>query len=418
MKLISPRTIVGNRGDLLSRFGILEALQRRCGAEWAVFAHRPDDLGTLVDVPSSRDSSLLPEVLPYGPLYNFWPGLRGLAALNRAEAVVWTGGLDLQDDSSLLKLLHTWLTFASYRLLGKKIYAVMQGAGPLNSRPGRLMAQGIVRLTEKFLARDSGTRNLLESIGVGRRVRLAHDGIFLAGLDQLQAAPSEEAEIDRLAPREYGRPTIGVNVRMWFHFRGGILPYSWAKEKYARRSSAEMERLIGATVSLVRSLRRKHDARIVLVSMYEPDAHPWEDDLPHLERVKAATADDDQVVVLRAPLGIGGFGELLRRFDLMIGSRLHSTLAALRFGVPAINLAYTNKCRDIFTDLGLANRFVDLTSFIADPEIVAGMASEVLSDLKEKAKIRNLVRARIEENERLLESLFIRANEIGTRRAA
>lgn len=407
MKFVSPRMIVGNRGDLLSRFGILEALQRRCAAEWTVFTHRPEDLGPLEC-----------STLPYGPLFNFWPRLRGLIALRRATAVVWTGGLDLQDDSSLLKLLHTWLTFLSYRLLGKRIYAVMQGAGPIRSRVGRWLTRRIVKLTDVFLARDTGTRDLLTQLDVGNRVVLCRDGIFLSGLDRLQAEPHERAGVDRIVACPADQPIIGVNIRLWFHFHGGVLPYAFTKHSHAKRARAPMDHLIASTIELVRRLREQQQARIVLISMYEPGTHPWEDDLPHLERVKAAFAQDEDVILLREPLSLGGFCEMMSRLDLMIGSRLHSTLTALRFGVPAINLAYTNKCRDILGDLGLHEQIVDLESFMQRPDSVVSKVASVLADDSYRAHLQKLTRARIQENELTLERLFAQPDRVVSRRDA
>ena len=91
MNLISPRFICGNRGDIASRYGILNTLQRGGALVSAVFACRAAHL----------PEALQRSVLPYGLMYNIWPRWQGIQALRRASAVIWTGGLDIQDDSSL-----------------------------------------------------------------------------------------------------------------------------------------------------------------------------------------------------------------------------------------------------------------------------------------------------------------------------
>ena len=87
MSIVCPRVIRGNRGDIASRYGILQTLVN-CGATVsAVFAARD------IHVPEP----LRAKIVPYGPVYNFWPRLRGLRLLMRSRTVVWTGGLDLQE---------------------------------------------------------------------------------------------------------------------------------------------------------------------------------------------------------------------------------------------------------------------------------------------------------------------------------
>jgi polysaccharide pyruvyl transferase WcaK-like protein len=406
MKIISPRTVVGNRGDLLSRYGILEALARLGGVKPVVFAHAPRDLGPL-------DFT----TLPYGSLYNLWPRLPGIRALREADTVAWTGGLDLQDDSSLLKLFHTWMTFLSYRMLGKRIIVLMQGAGPLNTAAGRWLTRRIINLVDCFVVRDTGSLQLLLKLGGRAKLIQGHDGIFLDGLARLQALPAENALIDTLTGRDANRPVVGVNIRLWFHFSGGIVPYQFAKNRYLKRAQAPMQKLIDATRELVRRLRVERDARVVLISMYEPQSHPWEDDLPHLQQVKNAFHADAEVALLDAPLSLGGFSALMRRLHLMIGARLHSTLTALRYGVPALNLAYTDKCSDILHDLGLADSYVPLQAFIDDPALVFGRACAALEDRLLPGRIHAIVQQRVRENEQILNE-FLGSRNQPQRRAA
>ncbi len=240
MKIIAPRMIVGNRGDLLSRYGILEALQRLGNLEITSFCRSVEELGPMT----------LP-ALPYGPLYNLWPGFVGRRALRQAGVVIWTGGLDLQDDSSLLKLIHTWLTFLHFRMLGCRIVVLMQGAGPLTTRAGRWLARRILNLVDSFVARDSGTLRLLQGLGTRTQLLRGHDGIFLEGLDRLTGLPAEGLLLHRLTDRSAGQHLIGVNIRLWFHFQNSIVPYHLRRRRFQERSRAKMERLIEATTILV-----------------------------------------------------------------------------------------------------------------------------------------------------------------------
>jgi polysaccharide pyruvyl transferase WcaK-like protein len=98
---------------------------------------------------------------------------------------------------------------------------------------------------------------------------------------------------------------------------------------------------------------------------------------------------------------------LISQLDLMVGMRLHSCLIALRTGVPAININYTLKGRDIMRHLSLGDRLVELKDFLSDPDIVIAKVREVLTTRQEeRARIRTVVKQAVEYNQGLLGSLL------------
>ncbi|MBV9305091.1 MAG: polysaccharide pyruvyl transferase family protein [Acidobacteriaceae bacterium] len=392
MNLISPRFICGNRGDIASRYGILNTLQRGGAVVSAVFACR------VAHLPQALQRS----VLPYGPMYNIWPRRQGIQALRRASAVIWTGGLDLQDDSSLLKLVHTLLVFASYRLLGLRILVALQGAGPLTTPLGRWLAARILRLTNLVLVRDRGSHDLLRNMLPDGRLRLASDGIFLPGFPERGDPFELPSGIEALCAAE-GRPVIGLNIRLWFHFANTVIPYRFRRGRFRKRAQARMEVFLSAITTIVTELRRRKNARIVLVSMYEPGVESWEDDAPLLQQIKDRFAEDSEVVLLTDDLPVLDLCALIARFDLMIGTRLHSTLIALRGGVPAIHLAYTLKGHDIYADLGLSDWAFGIDQATFTPQAVVATAERILSDPQRFNHVRALVGPIVATNERALQ---------------
>ena len=75
---------------------------------------------------------------------------------------------------------------------------------------------------------------------------------------------------------------------------------------------------------------------------------------PFFSRSRIGLPKTLRVVLLSDDSPILDLCALIARFDLMIGTRLHSTLIALRAGAPAIHIAYTLKGHDIYADLGLS----------------------------------------------------------------
>ncbi len=382
MKPILPRVIYGNLGDLASRWGVLRALHQLGVDDVTVFRNLE------IDVPA------LPfRALDYRPLRNLRLDRAARDAFRRADTVLWAVGLDLQDDSSLVRMMVLWAAFRLYRALGLKIVCLFQGAGPVTTRAGRVVARSVLSQVDAFVARDPGTYALIEKLNPRTNRVLAHDAIFLPGFEEdvgRDGIPSLQTD---------GRPVIGINIRQWFHFASSILPYQFSREKYRQRSEARMQELIRSTTELIASLRARQRARVLLISAYQKDVLPWEDDLPWLERVKANFADDDEVQLVNMAVTMPEYYDLMSRLDLMIGMRLHSSLVALRFGVPSINLSYTLKGGDILRHLGLPDSVADLKGFIESPKDVLARAESMLADREaEAAKVRAAVAKAIEVN--------------------
>jgi len=394
MTVLCPRVINGNRGDLASRLGILSALEQLGVDDVAVFCRREADI-----------ASLRLRTFRHGPLVNLIPRPRDLKVLRTARSVVWTGGLDLQDDSSLLKLVHTLLVFSLYRLLRLKTYVLMQGAGPLNSRLGRLLTRQILNRAEAFVVRDSDSLRLLQSLNSRCQLIPGCDGIFAGDLRPEDVSHEELRTLDRVCRRTTSGPLIGFNLRLWFHFTSDWVPYQFAKERYRQRASKKMRQLQAAAASYLRRLREELDAEILLISMYEPGVQPWEDDVCYLGGLKEVFPDDPAIRIADIPLRIPAFAQLLSRLDLMVGMRLHSALIALRQGVPAINLSYTLKGRGILRDLGLGDCVVDVEQFMARPELAVELTCRLLGDPGTRRRVQEAVDRALRRNEQVLRQL-------------
>ena len=143
----------------------------------------------------------------------------------------------------------------------------------------------------------------------------------------------EMRTIGQLVERRTDQWLIGVNLRQWFHFGSSLVPYRLARAYYQRRAEEPMSQFVRAVMSFVSHLRQDWDAKVVLISSYQPGVEPWEDDLPWLRRGKAQFASDNDVIVADSFLSIMGFCALISKLDLMVGTRLHSSLTALRVGV-------------------------------------------------------------------------------------
>ena len=92
----------------------------------------------------------------------------------------------------------------------------------------------------------------------------------------------------------------------------------------------------------------------------------------------------------------------------MIGTRLHSTLIALRMGVPALHIAYTGKGRAIYCDLGLADWLVGIDELLDSPEPLIRLADEVLSNPDAPSRVTKLVARAVDDNKKALRAAIAR----------
>lgn len=403
VKVLLPRSIKSNRGDLASRWFFLKAL---AFARW------------VVPIVFSQFEEDIPKIhgkrYAYGKFRNAVPIWASWNDIRKARYVFWAVGLDMQDDSSLTKLVYLWLVFSFYRLLGKKVWCLFQGAGPLETPIGRFLAQQVLKKVDVFVARDPKTERLIRSLSPGMQVVLAHDAIFFEEeTSSLDAVPEKEAQfLDALF--SYSKPVIAFNLRQWFHFSSSILPYEFAQHRYQARSARKMQTLVEQAVKTVQFLRTRYNARVVLVSAYQPGLEPWEDDLQWLRMVKANFLHDTEVVLIERWLSMPAYFKLMAGFTLTVGMRLHTTLISLRFGVPSINLNYTIKGKAILQHLGLGEDVVDLDVFLYDETILLQKVDAILSDLpRHREKVRKVVQEAIEQNENTLMRMLerIQSNE-------
>ncbi len=401
MKYILPRFILGNYGDLASRWGLLRALDNIGIEDVTVFSR------DIEDVPK------LPyRVLTYRPLKNLLQGYSGWRLLLNNDYVLWSVGLDLQDDSSLVRIIYLWITFKFYRILGLRIISLFQGAGPITTKLGASLAKKTLQLVDIFVARDPGTYKLVGEIDNSINRVLAYDAIFLPDLEEdIKNVP--DAQMDLITPLVDSNdlPVIGINIRQWFHFTSSFFPYELSKKTFVKRSQLKMREIIDTTVQFVRVLRQKMDAKILLISAYQPGIVPWEDDMTWLTIVGSHFLDDDRVVLVNEGLSIPGYFSLISRLDLVVGMRLHTTLTALRFGVPAINISYTLKGNDFFQYLGLDKNVFDLSFFLTSPEIIVERVQEIFNSYdSEKEFITLQVQQAIDHNMKVLQDVLSKTN--------
>ncbi len=387
-QLLLPRVIYGNRGDILSRWGLINGLEKTGNSLAEVFAHEADDLPK-----QFRDT-----YVSYGKFHNLVLSQKAHSVLSKADKIIWGGGLDITDESSKSKLIYLNVLFSYYRILGKEIYCVFQGIGPINTYVGRLLAKQVLKKVHCFVARDQYSYDLVKQLNPKIEILLAGDAIFFPGFEEQLIDREPESVFSRYI-NDHRKPVIGINIRRWFHFSSDLVPFQLAKKKYEKRGQEQMRSLVENYVEIIKRLRKKYNARIILISAYKPGVFSWEDDLPWLQKIKSFFLDDEEVMLLNEEIDMLDYLHIMNRLDFVFSMRLHTSLTTIRFGNPAINLSYSPKGVHIFKSLGMEANVFDINDFLQNPAMIWERIEYVLENLEsEREKNQICVKKMIDRN--------------------
>lgn len=229
----------------------------------------------------------------------------------------------------------------------RPLHLLPQTFGPFQTRGAHEVAARIVRGAETAWARDERSfevlRDLLGNNFDPNRHRSGVDVAFLLP----RCDPRERfAELPTWA--DSGELVVGVNV-------SGLL--SNAPEVAAGRFGLSVD-YRAAMQALVRRFVDRTDAQVLLIPHVK--GQPHESDHTACQRVLEFVGAPPNRVKL-APPGLDAMETkaLIGTCDWFVGTRMHSTIAALSQSVPAAALAYSDKTAGVFATCGVEDQVID-----------------------------------------------------------
>jgi len=372
MRIVITNAVALNSGDGAILVGILRILREAFGSfdllvldSHAEAARRlyPDiRFEQLEDIPPLlRRLSRSADTIAW-----FWPLVARLGCRLRANAdryreadlIISTGGTYLVEQYGLTRRF-CHLDRAARSDAPLVLYT--QSLGPFR-RPSNL--QWIRRLAPQFdlvLLRDQLSMEHLERAGAlrGNWAVVADAAFALADVPKLEAGRL------RAFPQ---RPRVAVSVRSWSHFRSGGV------EDNQRRYRA-------AVAAAVEDLVRSRNADVTFVSTCQGVPEYSTDDSLEARRIVELLDPDvrARVEVDSAFRRAEALVDLLSGFDLVVATRMHMAILALCAGTPVFPIAYEFKTAELFADLGLGDRVVDIEA--AHPESLPGQVDAFIGDL-------------------------------------
>lgn len=351
--------------DLVSICYDPELVRSRFGLPTIKLSHRPRGLANLLDhlllrIPSAATN---------------W--VRAIWSIGRADVMVFPG-TGIFDDYRTGPLgfpaqVFRWCVAA--RLRGVRVIFLSVGAGPIVNPLSRFFLKTAAQVAAHRSYRDGGSKAFMQSIGVDEsKSPVLPDIVFAMPVDQ-DAPPA--------APK--GQLTVAIGVMSYRGWRIDEAVGADYLDKLAR---------------LVRHLEGKgHRVRFLIAEPSDARA------LAELERKLGDGVDrggSARMETLRDVM------EQIRGADVVVGSRFHVLIAALKLGRPAISLSYGPKHDLLLAEAGIGEfcqpaDFFDLDLLIRHLEEVAADLPRYSATVRER--VATMVRQWTEAEPRLFSEI-------------
>lgn len=280
-----------------------------------------------------------------------FPPNPGVRALRTADAILDLSGGDSFSDIYGRQRFDAIAKQKAVSLrTGTPLVLLPQTYGPFAEARTRTTASTLVRGATLAWARDQPSYDVLQSLLDGQfdetRHRLGVDVAF--GLPGRPPRRLDRRVADWL---DSDVPVFGLNI-------SGLL----ANDDDSDRQFGLRENYADLIRGLVHRLLEQTDARVLLVPHVLSDLWVVESDVAACRRFADEFALDhgDRVVVLEGVDRAQEVKWVIGRCAAFCGTRMHSTIAALSSGVPAVAFAYSPKTGGVFGSCGQEARVVDL----------------------------------------------------------
>ena len=266
--------------------------------------------------------------------------------------------------SHTMPLLYARLMGVPYCLLGQTI-------GPF----GRLAPwlRYILRNAALITARDAETYDYLARWNLGVPLHLTADLAFL-----LEPAPVEDATnyLRQKGPYDAARPLVGVTPSNLYNIQAIDRPHAGAAPETVDRAIA------GACTRLAAHAGVQI---VVIPHVFGPGAEY--DDRRAARRLVGLVGEKASTLVVDEPLDPGLLKAIIGRCGLLIGTRMHSVIAAVSQGIPTLALAYSPKALHLMRRLNMPERAVSLQHIHGE-----ALAVLVADTWKNRGQIRDKLR--------------------------
>lgn len=227
-------------------------------------------------------------------------------------------------------------------LLNKPLMIYAVGVGPLFFDTGKHYTRLTFEQAQAITVRDSESKELLISLGiVPEKIQVTADPVW--GFPEIPIDLSES--LIQSIGLNASSPVLGVSVRPWTN---PLTDDAWANE----------------VARALDDFIQKNRGTVIFIPFHKNDGSV--DDYAQSQKIHRLMKYADSAHILDADISLEKKVSVLRRCDLMLGMRLHANILAMRYGIPAIGLAYDPKVTNLFNEASKPDYVLDLRFFSAE----------------------------------------------------
>jgi polysaccharide pyruvyl transferase WcaK-like protein len=216
------------------------------------------------------------------------------------------------------------------RVRGVKIGFVSVGAGPMDNAINRWLLKSAAKLANYRSYRDMVSKEFMQSIGIDTR----NDPVYPDIVFKLQTPP-----FSAIPTGDAGSLTVGVGVMLYHGPRGRADPSVQFYEKYLKKIARFVLWL----------LDQGHRVRLLVGDAADQHAV---DSVLNVVTAERGTLSRKQFFAAPTPT----FHDLMLAVadtDIVIASRFHNLICALKLNKPAISLGYRKRHEELMRGMGL-----------------------------------------------------------------
>ena len=252
-----------------------------------------------------------------------------------ADIVISCGGGFLHDSSGGVFLTHLFGIFFSEAIMKKPTVIYAQSIGPFKSKIYQTITKLVLEELDLILLREEISYNLMKKIELkNKKYYLTADAAFLAPICSEQRIK----QIYKSEKIDINKKIVGVSVRLW-NFPGLKNPKRLF-EKYKLSIAKFSDYFI-----------EKYDLNIVFVSMVSGEGK-FDSDSAVAEKIVNMMKNKNAVKVIPNIYDSKEIKGIISKFDMFVGTRMHSNIFATSSFVPTYAISYLYKTEGIMKMIG------------------------------------------------------------------
>ncbi|MGI8351378.1 polysaccharide pyruvyl transferase family protein [Niallia circulans] len=308
--------------------------------------------------------------------------MKQLSILKESDIIIVCGGGFL-GGKKFNSLMHLYQIFIA-TFLERPVVIWGTSIEPPSNSVLKKITERILKRTTHILPREEVTYNYVQTFMNKDQFSFTPDLAFMVPKEN-----SEEVEYiwDNLIPRN--KKIIGLTVRDW-HF-----PRSEDKEK-------ALENYKKTIVETITTISQELNSVFVFIPQV---IFQGDDDRIIAKEIKSKLEKQESLIILENDISPNEIKELISRFDMFLGTRMHSNIFALGAEVPTVAIAYEHKTNGIMGVLELDDYVIDIED--VTPEKLNNLVNKCYKQNKE---LRNKIAIKIPEVQNRIKekSAFIR----------